>query len=150
MADDTTMFVEDPDSLQNTFDLLKAFENYAGLRLNKAKTEAMWVGKNINNCQTPMNIKWVKQVHSLGIYYSYEGDYVMQKNFMDRAKEFKQILDMWRQRDLSLIGKITILKSLAFSKIIYQCGVLTIPPKYVETINELAYAFVWNNKPNKI
>ena len=150
MADDTTMFVEDPDSLQNTFDLLKAFESYAGLRLNKAKTEAMWVGKNINNCQTPLNIKWVKQVHSLGIYYSYEGDYVMQKNFMDRAKEFKQILDMWRQRDLSLIGKITILKSLAFSKIIYQCGVLTIPPKYVETINELAYAFVWNNKPNKI
>jgi hypothetical protein len=150
MADDTTMFVEDPDSLQNTFNLLKAFENYAGLRLNKAKTEAMWVGKNINNCHTPLDIKWVKQVHSLGIYYSYEGDYVMQKHFMDRAREFKRILDMWLQRDLSLIGKITILKSLAFSKIIYQCGVLPIPPNFVEYITNLAYAFVWNNKPNKI
>ena len=57
---------------------------------------------------------------------------------------------MWRQRDLSLIGKITILKSLAFSKIIYQCGVLIAPPDFIEQINDLAYGFVWNNKPDKI
>jgi hypothetical protein len=61
MADDTTMFVEDPDSLLNTFKLLKAFEEYAGLRLNKTKTEAMWVGKSINNKQTPLEIKWLKK-----------------------------------------------------------------------------------------
>jgi hypothetical protein len=150
MADDTTMFVEDTNSLQNTLNLLKVFEQYAGLRLNKTKTEAMWVGKNINNREKPLGISWVKQVYSLGIYFSYEGDSVMQKNFEDRAKEFKRILDMWLQRDLSLIGKITILKSLAFSKIIYQCGVLTSPPKFIEHIVDLAYKFVWNNKPNKI
>jgi hypothetical protein len=69
---------------------------------------------------------------------------------MDRAREFKRILDMWQQRDLSLIGKITILKSLAFSKIIYQCGVLICPPKFIEHINDLAYKFIWNNKKDKI
>jgi hypothetical protein len=74
----------------------------------------------------------------------------MQNNFMDKAKEFKRILDMWQQRDLSLIGKITVLKSLAFSKIIYQCGVLTCPPKFIEHITDLAYKFVWNNKKDKI
>jgi hypothetical protein len=42
------------------------------------------------------------------------------------------------------------LKSLAFSKIIYQCGVLTLPPNYVKYINDLAYNFVWNYKPDKI
>jgi hypothetical protein len=57
---------------------------------------------------------------------------------------------MWLQRDLSLIGKITILKSLAFSKIIYQCGVITPPPKFIEHIKDLAYTFVWHNKPDKI
>ena len=57
---------------------------------------------------------------------------------------------MWRQRDLSLIGKITILKSLAFSQIIYQCGVLTSPQKFIEYINDLAYGFVWNDKPDKV
>jgi hypothetical protein len=149
MADDTTVFIEDVNSLENIFKILASFEIYAGLKLNKTKTEAMWIGKNINNQTAPLEIKWVKQVHSLGFFFSYDSDSV-QKNFMDRAKEFKRILDMWLQRDLSLIGKIAILKSLAFSKIIYQCGVLTIPPKYIEYINGLAFKFLWHNKSEKI
>jgi hypothetical protein len=112
MADDSTAFVEDVNSLENMFKLLNLFEKYAGLKLNKTKTEAMWLGKDINNQNTPLEIKWVKQVHSLGIFFSYDTDYVMLKNFMDKAKDFKRVLDMWSQRDLSLIGKITILKSL--------------------------------------
>ena len=72
--------------------------------------------KDINNNTTPLEIKWVKQVHALGIFFSYDTDSVIQKNFMDRAKEFKQTLDMWTQRDLSLIGKITILKRFSIFK----------------------------------
>jgi hypothetical protein len=150
MADDTTVFIEDKDSLENIFKILKTFEQYAGLRLNKSKTEAMWIGKNINNQEQPLGIKWVKDVHALGIFFSYNTDSVVQKNFQDRAKEFKRILDMWQQRNLSLIGKITILKSLAFSKILYQCGVMTVPGKFIEHINDLAYKFVWGYKPDKI
>jgi hypothetical protein len=150
MADDSTAFVEDVNSLENMFKILKLFEQYAGLKLNKTKTEAMWLGKDINNVETPLEIKWVKHVHSLGIFFSYDTDFVMMKNFMDKAKDFKRILDMWTQRDLSLIGKITILKSLAFSKIIYQCGVISPPKKFIEHITDLAYKFIWNNKKDKV
>jgi hypothetical protein len=150
MADDTTMFVEDPKSLENALEILAMFEQYAGLRLNKTKTEAMWLGKNRNNKTTPLPVKWVEEVHSLGIFFSYNTDSVILKNFTDRAKEFKRILDMWSQRDLSLIGKITILKSLAFAKVIYQCGSVTTPADFCKTINDLAYQFLWQNKPEKI
>jgi hypothetical protein len=150
MADDTTAFVEDEKSLENMLNILTHFEQFAGLKLNKTKTEAMWLGRNINNQNTPLGIKWVKQVQSLGIFFSYNTDYVMQKNFTDKIKELKRILDMWLQRDLSLIGKITILKSLVFSKIIYQCAVITPPPNFIEEIKDLAYSFVWHNKPDKI
>jgi exonuclease III len=150
MADDTTAFMEDTKSLEHLLEILNKFEQYAGLKLNKTKTEAMWIGKQINNVNTPLEIKWVKHIRSLGIFFSYDNDYVVQKNFMDRAKEFKRILDMWQQRNLSLIGKITILKSLAFSKIIYQCGILDSPPKFIEHINDLAYKFLWSNKKDKI
>ena len=150
MADDTTAFVEDEKSLENIFNILEKFEMYAGLKLNKTKTEAMWLGKDKNNVHEPLNIKWVKQVHSLGIFFSYDSDSVVMKNFMDRAKEFKKILDLWSMRDLSLIGKITILKSLALSKIIYQCAVLTAPPNFVESVNDIAYQFLWSKKPAKV
>ena len=148
MADDTTAFVEDVNSLDNMLKILRMFETCAGLKLNKSKIEAMWLGRNGNNINTPLGIKWVKEVHLLGIFFSYDTDNVMQKNFMDKAKDFKRVLDMWFQRDLSLIGKIAVLKSLAFSKIIYQCGVMTPPPQFVEEIKNVAYSFVWHNKPN--
>jgi hypothetical protein len=147
MADDTTAFLEDENSLENTLKILNTFQQYAGLKLNKTKTEAMWLGKNVNE---PLGIKWVKHVHALGIYFSYDTDSVVQKNVMDRAKELKKILDMWSQRDLSIIGKIAILKSLAMSKVLYQCGVLEIPPDFIDLINTLSYNFIWNNKPEKI
>jgi hypothetical protein len=110
----------------------------------------MWIGKDRNSTQTPVDVKWVKEVHALGIFFSYDTDSVVQKNFMDRAKEFERILNMWSQRDLSLIGKITVLKSLAFSKVTYQSGTLTTPAEFIKTIIDIAYKFVWQNKPEKI
>jgi hypothetical protein len=92
----------------------------------------------------------VKEVHSLGIFFSYDTDYVVQKNFSDKLKAFKRILDLWSQRDLSLIGKVTILKSLAFSMITYQCCSLNVPDEFLETVNSLAFKFLWSGKPNKI
>ena len=98
----------------------------------------------------PWGTSAVVCLHQLGIFFSYDSDSVVTKNVMDRAKEFKRVLDMWLQRDLSLIGKITILKSLAFSKVIYQCGILATTPKFVELLNDISYKFLWNNKPDKI
>jgi hypothetical protein len=95
MADDTTTFVQDINSLENIFKILETFRLYAGLKLNKSKTEAMWIGRNMYRPDKPLDIKWVREVHALGIFFSYEADSVVQKNFMDRAKEMKKILDIW-------------------------------------------------------
>ena len=108
MADDTTTFIKDTKSLEHILEILKKFESYAGLKLNKGKTEAMWIGKNTNNQQSPLGIKWVKQIHSLGIFFSYNTDYVVQKKCMDRARDFKRVLDMWQQCNLSLIGRVSL------------------------------------------
>ena len=117
MADDTTIFVQDIESLENVLKLTTKFKKYAGLKLNTTKTEAMWLGTQRNSTNTPLDLKWVKENKSLGIFFSYNTDY-KQKNFTDKSKAFKRLLDMWSQRDLSLLGKITILKSLAFSMVI--------------------------------
>ena len=73
----------------------------------------MWLGKWRHSEGKPLGFKWVRGVNSLGIFFSYDTDYVVQKNFTDKAKIFKHILDLWSQRDLSLIGKVTILNSVA-------------------------------------
>ena len=41
LADDMTLFVEDIDSIRHAFSVFEEFYRYAGLKLNKAKTEAI-------------------------------------------------------------------------------------------------------------
>jgi hypothetical protein len=136
--------------LNKVLEIIELFHLFAGLKLNKSKTEAMWLGKWRNSEEKPLELTWVKEVHSLGIFFSYNTDYVIQKNFTDKSKDFKRILDLWSQRDLSLLGKIAILKSLAFSMITYQCCSLTVPECFMENIIDIAYKFLWSGKKDKI
>jgi hypothetical protein len=51
---------------------------------------------------------------------------------------------------LSLIGKITILKSLAFSLLTCQCCSIEPPEKFIEEITNIAFKFLWNGKKDKV
>ena len=57
---------------------------------------------------------------------------------------------MWRQRDLTLYGRIPIVKTLGLFKLISSSACLPTPAYVVTMIDKLVSAFVWNNKPPKI
>ena len=56
-ADDTTTFCKDELSLGKLLDLLDIYGDCSGLKLNTAKTEALWLGKNAARKDTPFGIK---------------------------------------------------------------------------------------------
>ena len=72
------------------------------------------------------------------------------KNFCHRLEKIKNLLKLRRQRDLSLKGKITVLKALAMSQLIYPLTMLFTPQWVVEEANKLFYAFLWDGKPDKV
>ena len=55
-ADDTTAFFGDESSLGNLLDLLGLYGDCSRLRLNQSRSEAMWLGKNLNRKDTPFGI----------------------------------------------------------------------------------------------
>ena len=57
-ADDTTIFLSDTKSISQQLELLNQFKVVSGLEVNSTKTEAMWLGKWKNRCDTPFNFKW--------------------------------------------------------------------------------------------
>ena len=57
---------------------------------------------------------------------------------------------MWFQRDISLYGKIHIVKTLALSKLIFICSVLESPGNFAGEVNKIIFDFIWNYKPAKI
>ena len=57
-ADHTTTFCKDELSLGKLLDLLNIYGDCSGLKLNTAKTETLWLGKNAARKDTPFGIKW--------------------------------------------------------------------------------------------
>ena len=60
------------------------------------------------------------------------------------------MLKLWRARNLSLEGKITVFKSLAISKITRLALVKKIPPSIIRQLNKTQKNFIWNGLNLKI
>ena len=80
-ADDTTVVLSDFDSARALYVLLDRFEKVAGLKLNVAKTEAMWIGSHQNCENEPLGVKWKTCVKFLGIFITYNVQILVEKNF---------------------------------------------------------------------
>ena len=74
-ADDTCLFLKDEKQIASVIQVIKNFSNLAGPKLNKSKTEGLWLGKD-KFCQfgySIQNIKWpMKPIRCLSICI--EGD----------------------------------------------------------------------------
>ena len=53
---------------------------------------------------------------------------------MNHIKKIQNILKIWRMRDLTLEGKVTIFKSLAISKIVHLALVINIPVSTIDLL----------------
>ena len=53
---------------------------------------------------------------------------------------------MWRARQLTLKGKITVLKTLVLSQMYYIASILYVPDEIIDKINRMIYKFLWPKK----
>ena len=148
-ADDLTAFLSDIDSVQNLFKLLDRFEKLSGLKVNYKKTEAMWIGSRRDSSETPLTLKWCKTVKALGVHYTYNREELIQKNFYDKIADIKKQIHLWSWRSLSLLGKVSIIKSLLLPKLTYIFSILPTPPEFIVLLQKMIYQFLWKG-PDKI
>ena len=147
LADDTTLFLNDLTSVSNLFDFLDYFGKCSGLKLNKSKTEAIWLGSNIGQNETPLNLKWNEGFFKcLGIWFHTNTHLMIKKNYQERLTNLQKLLQHWQQRMLSLKGKITVLWSIALPQLLYVTSVLHTPLWVIEEADKLMFKFLWSNK----
>ena len=76
---------------------------------------------------------------------------MLNANLSPKIKEFEPCLHNWSRWKLSLLGKITVLKSFAVPKLIYPLTVLQSPDQVcINKIKKTMFQFLWDNKPDKI
>ena len=64
-------------------------------------------------------------------------------NLENKLDEIKKIINCWSCRNLTLFGKVVILKTLVLSKIVNICSVIYVPDNFIKEVDALFFEFLW-------
>lgn len=83
----------------------------------------LWIGANAGSEEKlcPENdLRWMSdKVKTLGVWLSTDPEIMLKANYEEKITKLKVSLGCWELRRLSLLGKITVLKSLIVSQLTY-------------------------------
>ena len=100
---------------------------------------------------SPLGMKWMcSPVKILGVHFSYGEKGNNELNFNQKLKVLQTKLDMWSARDLTLFGKVMIIKTVGLSQLIYSPSNLLVPAGIEDTVKTKCFTFLWKNKKDKI
>ena len=152
-ADDLILFSQPHnDSLVGAIQDLEDFSAVSGLRMNRSKTKCLPVGRidealKINS----QGVAFTDELKILGIKFSGTNNGITEKNLEEKIPILEKEIAQWKRRNLSLLGKVTVIKSLLLSKLVHIFLALPNPPKpIVKRIETLFYKFLWNDRSDLV
>ena len=145
-ADDMTCFLRDKESHTSLFAILESFGSCSGLRVNHDKTEIIALGNNILHEKDFNDHKICEIIKILGVYFGYDEKQRNELNFRQTLKSIKKSIHMWKWRNLSILGRIQIIKTFAIPKLLFRASVIPMPNDLVKEVNSIFYTFIWNGK----
>ena len=150
-ADDTNGLLADLNSAKQFLLCIEEFGAFSGLKINKEKSEALWLGKDRDRSSKPLGIHWPNRpVRILGIYISYNHEECEKKNVKEKLDRVKRVMNSWKQRNLSLLGKIQIVKSYLISTFQYFISMSQVSKNFEQELNKLLFSFIWNGKRERL
>ena len=120
-ANDSSLILDGGDDLlRKSLYILEKFSECAGLKANLDKTEAIWIGSKVHSKERLLpgeNLKWNQsgkfKLLGYGINYDLFTEDKTAINFKQKIEKIKTLLNSWIYQDLTYMGKITVIKSLA-------------------------------------
>ena len=145
-GDDMTCFLSDKGSYISLFRLLEDFGECSGLKVNHEKTEALVFGdsslwEDVSNMYTLRNV-----IKILGVYFGGNGKERDDLNYRETLKSIKKSLNLWKWRELSLLGRIQIVKTIAIPKLMFRASAIPISKELLKNADSIFYSFIWNGK----
>ena len=148
-ADDTCLFLKDEEQVEPVLRIIKDFGIFAGPKLNIQKTEGIWLGTKKYrqaNCSLG-NIKWpTDPIRCLGIYIGTDYKKCEFLNWWCKLQKIENQLKLWKMRNLSLIGKVTVVKHLIIPKLLFSCQFFEFPIGFVKQLESIVYEYIWGSR----
>ena len=151
LADDTTLFLKDINSLKVILKMLQNFEKISGLKLNQSKTEILQIGVPLTSNYSLLKLKWEKEkIYALGSWFYKDHQKSISCTYEKRLDMLQKTINMWAQRKLTWIGRVTVIKTLCISKINYAISSVATPNWFITSADRLFQQFLWHNKPPRV
>ena len=118
-------------------------QKHSGLGQTAGRRKSHFLEENSNG----LNLR----VKTLGVWFSIDPEIATDLNYHEKLNNVRNILNAWKYRRLTLVGKIAVIKSLAASQLVYVLSpLLGTNEKAIKEVNNIFYSFLWNQKGGKI
>ena len=154
-ADDATLILDGQNvSLRAALNTLEIYGTVSELKVNTDKTQIAWIGKKHakEKIDTGKNLVWGNtDFNLLGTHFLIDLNCMEDMNYKNSIESVKDLLNKWKKRFLTPLGKLTVIKTLALPKYNHLFTSLPTPTSdKIKTINNPFYSFIWDDKPDKI
>ena len=152
-ADDITVICNENNDLLLLNNILEKYSKDTGTVINSKKSFMISNDNNIDVTKTTL-LSQIPLLES-GTTFTYLGIDLNQNLSVDiiwseHLRKFDLVLNQWKSRSLSLMGKIAVLNNLAFPQLIYPLQVASFDNVMSSKVNKLVREFIWNKGANLI
>jgi exonuclease III len=158
-ADDISIICKNSrESLQEIFNEYEKLTLASGLELNAEKTEILGLGSlenieifhEIRYCNATFKIKTVQELKICGIYFSNDKSDEYDHNILSKIEKLEMQLKKWKCRNLTMEGKILIVKTFGLSQIIYSLQSQEMLDRDIKLVERLIFKFIWCKEWGKV
>ena len=158
-ADDTLVITDGSiESITNAMKILGLFGDLSGCKLNSNKSNAFYIGLKRECTDKPLNgrkLTWpVNNFTYLGVTIPIRNikATLFNLNFDSSLANIQRIINMWSRRGLTLLGKVTIIKSLIIPTLLYKLSMVPalVPEQFVRKLNRMIFTFLWGSSWERV
>ena len=154
-ADDLwTVMKQDRNSFDTQMRIFKEFERFTSLAVNYDKTELLRISSQKTDAQfySTLPLKWSDgPVRVLGIYVCNDIAKTIEINYNIVMDKFKQVIQTWSSRSLTMLGRIQVVNSLCVLQFIFRALCLPTPSgKFFEEYRKIVSHFIWQGRKPKM
>ena len=150
-ADDVTIICRN-NLLQQIFSEYESFSKISGLVLNAGKTEVMNFVQSpetlsrISYLDEQIEVGRVDRIRICGVWLSRDTRDEYRTNVLDKIMAMEAMITGWKNRHLSLNGKMIVAKTFLLSLLVFPAQVVRINKSEIKKVEKLIYSFVNGSK----
>ncbi|KAJ8043497.1 hypothetical protein HOLleu_10605 [Holothuria leucospilota] len=148
-ADDATCVASSITDISQFLAIFDLFQKATGASINVGKTKGLKLGR-MKNEKVPGDICFsCSSIKITGILFGTPD--VIQSNWTNKLNRAIKILNGWKNRHLSLIGKVLVVNTVIYPLFYYIAPVYRMPDSVIKDLSKAVFSFIWGEgKPDLV